>query len=469
MDELKQLIQAEPDRFAYYAEKILDSYFGNIFVTWKNEKIVYVNKKLADSIRMTKEELTGMPLETLRSKNFWLRSVSKEMYETKKAFSAYNISKWGEELFTQISPITDENGEVVMSAQFSIPKAMLSKFAQYVTQEKADLQNYKDIVDYLENQRIQKNSIICESPVAKLTFHNAELISGVDSTVLLYGESGVGKDVLAEYIYRHSSRNTQPFIPVNCAAIPPDLMESELFGYDRGAFTGARSAGKPGLFEMANHGTLFLDEIGELPLPMQSKLLRVLESGEVMRIGSGKLIKTDVRLIVATNRDLKKLVEENKFREDLFYRLNVIPMYLSPLRDRKEDIIPLAQHFLERNMRKYKLRRELTPDLQKTLLQYNWPGNIRELRNVIERFSVSGHLDIAPPRGKEESGKQELLSMQDSSGQNIPLKEATRQFEQRYIRAVLDKNGGSIGKTADALGIHRSLLYKKLHDPRSIT
>lgn len=198
---LQTLIEKYPEQFARYAEKVLDSYFGNIFVTWRNERILYVNARMAASVRMTKEELTGMTLEQLREKKLWLRSVSREMYDGKKSpFNAYNVSKYGDELFTHIEPICDEKGEVIMSAQFSISKRMLAEFSDYITQEKSSFRNYKDIADYLEARKEASEVIISNSPAARLAFDDARYLSSMDSTVLLCGETGTGKDVLANYI-----------------------------------------------------------------------------------------------------------------------------------------------------------------------------------------------------------------------------------------------------------------------------
>lgn len=453
---IEKLIEEYPEQFAKYAEKVLDCYFGNIFVTYHNERILYVNQRMAESVHMTKEELTSMTLKELREQNLWLRSVSQELYDKKReSFNAYNISKYGDELFTHIEPVFDSQGQVVMSAQFSIPKRMLTEFSNYFEQEKSDLQKYKDIADYLEARKDAGEAVVCESPATKLVFGDARFLASIDSPVLICGETGTGKDVLANFIFHHSRRSDQPFVPVNCSAIPSELVESEFFGYERGAFTGARSSGKSGLFEMANHGTLFLDEVGELPLPMQAKLLRVLETGEIMRVGGTKLISTDVRVIAATNRDLKRMVAEKKFREDLYYRLNVMPLFLPPLRERTEDILPLAEQFLSRYNRKYGLSRALDQEMRRGLLGYRWPGNIRELRNVIERYAISGRLDIAslePGNGLESVELEEGLSLRDACGR----------FEQAYIQRALAKCGGSVAKAAELLGIHRSLLYKKL-------
>lgn len=455
---LQRLIEEYPKQFAEYAEKVLDSYFGNIFVTYHNEKILYVNQRMAASVHMSKEELTDMTLKELRERKLWLRSVSQELYDKKRDFNAYNVSKYGDELFTHIEPIFDNEGQVVMSAQFSIPKRMLAEFSNYFEQEKSGLQKYKDIADYLEAQKEADEIVVCESPATKLAFADARFLASIDSTVLICGETGTGKDVLANFIFHHSRRSGHPFVPVNCSAIPAELVESEFFGYERGAFTGARSSGKSGLFEMANHGTLFLDEVGELPLSMQAKLLRALETGEVMRVGGTKLTNTDVRVIAATNRDLKRMVAEKKFREDLYYRLNVMPLFLPPLRERTEDILPLADQFLFRYNRKYGLSRMLNQEMRQGLLDYHWPGNIRELRNVIERYAISGRLVITGLGAGEDSDMAGLQGLEEG----LSLREACDRFEQAYIQQALSKCSGSVAKAAEQLGIHRSLLYKKL-------
>lgn len=456
---IQELIERYPREFAEYAERVLDSYFGNIFVTYRNQKILYVNEKMASSIHMTKEEVTGMTLEELRERKLWLRSVSQELYQKKQPFNAYNVSRWGEELFTHIEPIFDEQGEVVLSVQFSIPKRMLAAFSQYVDTERSSFQNYKDIAEYLDARQGAAKGLVFDSPAAKAAFSDALYLARMDSTVLICGETGTGKDVLANYIYHNSNRTNQPFVPVNCSAIPAELVESEFFGYERGAFTGARNSGKPGLFEMADGGTLFLDEVGELSLSMQAKLLRVLETGDVMRVGGTKMVHTDVRVIAATNRDLKRMVAEHKFREDLYYRLNVMPLFLPPLRERRADILPLARLFLDRNNRKYDLERSLTPEMQQGLLDYPWPGNIRELRNVIERYTISGRMDLAPPELGADAGG---YGRQGTRGETVPLHQACEAFQRDYIRRTLEGCGGSVSKAAEQLGIHRTLLYKKM-------
>jgi DNA-binding NtrC family response regulator len=300
--------------------------------------------------------------------------------------------------------------------------------------------------------------IIGKSKNMKEVFQLVRDAAKGNSTILIYGESGTGKELVARAIHSQSHRKNNLFVTVNCAAIPENLLESELFGYEKGAFTGAFER-KLGKFEVADGGTLFLDEISSLPKFMQGKLLRALQEKEIERIGNPKPIKVDVRIIAATNRDLKEEVKKNKFREDLFYRLNVIPIVLPPLRERSEDIPLLINHFLEKfNKQLQKKVKGLTKAALKALEVYDWPGNIRELENLIERLVVLGKselidVDALPP---EISGKRE--GEEDLS--DLPLKEATLKFEADFIQRVIEKAGGNKTKAAKMLGIHRNTLLQ---------
>jgi transcriptional regulator with PAS, ATPase and Fis domain len=308
-------------------------------------------------------------------------------------------------------------------------------------------------------------------------------ISKTDSTVLLLGESGSGKEVLSKYIHEKSNRCSEPLIPVNCAAIPKDLLESEFYGYDKGAFTGALTTGKAGFFEMADRGTLFLDEIGELPIEMQSKLLRSIELGEFKRIGGTSVIRTDVRIIAATNQSLEAMVERKEFRRDLFYRLNVIPINIPPLRERKEDIIELAKMFLEMYLSENDSEILLNSQLINYLLSYDWPGNIRELKNVIERIAIDYNVEDQPAqhlRHFTEVSSHQSSNIKDQDLDEVDLRLKVKpyelseeqpiqslkiymhQIEKNYLLFALDKCHWNIAETAKLLGIHRSLLYRKL-------
>ena len=255
-------------------------------------------------------------------------------------------------------------------------------------------QKYKEELEYLRKQNSHNDQgIIAQSKTMRNIIDMAFRIAKWETTVLITGESGTGKEVLANYIYQNSLRKGNPFIKVNCSAIPENLVESEFFGYEKGAFTGANNEGKPGLFELANEGTLFLDEIGELSLSMQSKLLRAIQEREIMRIGGKKPTPIDVRIIAATNVNLKKAISEGRFREDLYYRLNIIPIEIPPLRNRKEDIIHLAISFVDQFNLKYSQNKMIGRDAAQALMSYEWPGNIRELKNIIERIILTTDSD----------------------------------------------------------------------------
>lgn len=314
-------------------------------------------------------------------------------------------------------------------------------------------------------ERYKLGNIIGKSRSMQQIFEMITVVSRTDTTVLIQGESGTGKELVAKAIHTHSHRAEGPFVPVNCGAIPEALFESELFGHVKGAFTGA-SYNRKGLFEEADGGTIFLDEVGEIPFPMQVKLLRVLEEKRIRRIGSNETIPVDVRVIAATNKNLKALVDEGKFRDDLFYRLNVVMIEIPPLRERPDDILPLAEHFLERFSSKLKKDiREISPEARRMLLSYDWPGNVRELENAIERAVLLSHDQIIGPDDlpdtlRKDSGDILLDLIVEGLEEGYTL----RELERRYIEAVLRRNRGNRSKTAEQLGIGRNTLWRKIKE-----
>jgi PAS domain S-box-containing protein len=288
-----------------------------------------------------------------------------------------------------------------------------------------------------------------------LNIDYAKKIADSKSTILILGESGTGKEVFAQSIHNHSIRKEEAFVAVNCGAIPRNLIESELFGYEEGAFTGARRGGNPGKFEMANNGTIFLDEIGEMPLEMQPNLLRVIEEGIVSRIGSTKQIPVNVRIIAATNKDLRKEVETGNFRKDLYYRLNVLPLYLYPLRERKEDIPLLMDYFMETISKRLNKRKVSLPlEYMEHLIQYNWPGNIRELENIVELIINTESLPF-------DFNKKNPSNQTNTSALKAPCLKL-EYLEHQHIIYVLRKFQGNISMAAEALAIGRNTLYRKI-------
>ncbi len=311
-------------------------------------------------------------------------------------------------------------------------------------------------------EKLFSETIIGNSQAIEKLKEDIAAIAPVDTTVLIYGESGTGKELVAKTIHKMSNRTTAPFVPINCAAIPDNLIEAELFGYEKGAFTGANSR-KKGKFEIADKGTIFLDEIGDMPLMAQSKLLRVLEEKTIERIGSIERIDVDVRVISATNKNLEKAIENNEFREDLYYRLNVIPIRVPPLSEREKDTLLLADYFLNKFSADYKREKpELSKQVKEIFLKYNWPGNIRELKNLMERLVILVRKAVIKPEDLPENmfskGKfriENFLSM--------PLKEAKEDFEKEYIKSILKQTCGDMKIAAAKMQIDLSNLYRKLN------
>jgi two-component system nitrogen regulation response regulator NtrX len=302
--------------------------------------------------------------------------------------------------------------------------------------------------------------IIGESVPMKALRRQIALMAGTNGRVLIYGESGTGKELVAHAIHAMSPRASQPFVEVNCAAIPEDLIESELFGHRKGAFTGA-TEDKIGKFQRADGGTLFLDEVGDMSLKTQAKVLRVLDEQRFEPVGANESVQVDVRVIAATNKNLEEEIERGNFREDLFYRLNVIPFYVPPLRERREDIPLLADYFLNQFTTAYGRKpKELTPDAYRLLQEYSWPGNVRELKNLMERIVImcpqtrieARHIPLNPGRRTAERTSERFGS----------LEEVRRAAEREYILKKLEEAGGNVTRAAELLGLERSHLYRKM-------
>ncbi len=332
------------------------------------------------------------------------------------------------------------------------------------------VQNLRQILD--ENVRlkkrlemIEKRELIGNSPTMRRLLETIRHVARHDSTVLIVGESGTGKELVARALHQNSWRKDQPFVAVNCAAIPETLLESELFGHEKGAFTGAVKR-HVGYFERANHGTLFIDDIDDLPMNMQVKLLRVLQEREFIRIGGWESVAVDVRVIAATKVDLKKRVEEKRFREDLYYRLNIIPIYLPPLRERREDIPILIEHFLEKQGAKDRLK-WFTPPLMRRLMEYDWPGNVRELENFVERFvALSGMQSFDPYALLPADAVRDTLATEGTTNEKgafPPFNTYMAAKEREIIQWALSRAENNVSRAAELLGLPRTTLRSKMN------
>jgi len=368
----------------------------------------------------------------------------------------------GQKMLVQRIPIK-ENGKVIAVFGHVLFKNIkdVGKLATKLSELQSQVKRYQKELSSLRSTRYTFDSIIGESPQIKALIQEARKSAATNLPILISGESGTGKELFAQSIHSSSNRQAESFIRLNCAAIPKDLLESELFGYEKGAFTGAKSTGKAGKFELAHGGTIFLDEIGDLPMEMQPKLLRVLEEKELERIGGNRIIKTDFRLISASNQNLAEMVERGQFRADLYYRLNVVPLHLPPLREREDDIIPLARHLLTcASEDGFRRGIDFSAEAVAILLRHSWPGNVRELNNVIERTLATNEDETITP-----ADLPFYLHQAQSNSVSTTcslLKEVVAKAEKTTILDALKMTQHNKAQAALLLGIHRTLLYKKM-------
>lgn len=368
--------------------QILDCVKVGIYITDNKGNTILLNKESEKTGGMSREELIGKNMEELIQIGYVKDSSVLKVLNSRNEENIIQELGEGGQLFISGVPLI-ENGEIdlVVCTERDITETINLKELLRETEEIAE--KYGTELEYHRKKSLNvDDELIYKSFQMRAIVEKALRVARIDTTVLITGESGTGKELVANLIHKNSNRIGKPFIKINCAAVPENLLESEFFGYEKGSFSGANTSGKAGIFELVNGGTLFLDEIGDLPIQLQSKLLRAIQEKEIMRIGGSVNIPIDVRIIAATNINLAKAVEEGKFREDLFYRLNVIPLEIPPLRDRRDDIEELALHFVSKFNKEYKMNKEISSEAVMTLKNYEWPGNVRELRNVIERIFV---------------------------------------------------------------------------------
>jgi transcriptional regulator with PAS, ATPase and Fis domain len=408
------------------------------------------------------EEIIGRNVEELEQKGLFQPNIVDLCLKQQKKMTGIQETKHGRRMWSVATPVFYD-GQISKIVIVSRDMTEVNQLREKLVKEQRRSEGYKQELQELKSHHVRKKELIYRSQEMERVVDELERVALVDSTVLLHGESGVGKEVIAHAIHDWGNRRLHPFIRVNCGAIPEQLMESELFGYEKGAFTGADARGKAGLFELAHQGTIFLDEIAELPMSMQVKLLRVLQEQEFTRVGGTKTIKVNVRVIAATNKDLWELVQENQFREDLYYRLHVIPIYIPPLRKRKDDILFLSLHFLHQFNQKYQKKKSLSHKALDVLENYHWPGNVRELQNVIERLLVTSRgdfiihdevLDILYTKAKKKVNQSVTLEL-------MPLKKAVEELEMQLITLGLQKYG-TAAKVAEVLEVSPATISRRI-------
>ena len=442
-------------------DAIIESSYDGLYITDGEANTLRVNQAYERISGLKREDLIGRNMRDLVQEGVLDRSVTLEVLRLREPVTIMQDIAVDKHVIVTGNPFFDKNGDISLVVTNVRDITELNQLHLELEETRKISSRYQEELEELQKLKAASHELIVRSEAFRATLKQAVKVSQVDATVLITGESGVGKSLLARLIHKMSQRKDGPFIKISCGAIPENLMESELFGYEKGAFTGARTGGKAGLLEVGNGGTIFLDEIGELPLNLQVKLLDVLEDKEITRLGGTTPRSMDLRLITATNRDLKQMVREKNFREDLFFRLNVIPLHIPPLRERKEAIIPLIDHFLHESIEATGNRKSISSEVYETLVKYPFYGNVRELMNMVERMAVLSDEDVIglkdlPPGVKEESRS----SLYGELGESLPLQEAVAKFEEEIIREAISANG-TISKAAQILGVNQSTISRK--------
>ena len=442
--------------------KLLESSYDGIGITDHVGMILFANSANAKLLGVPRSELENKTTQELQDEGVFQTSAILEALQTRQQVSRVcNNPRTCLTVLATATPVFNEAGDI----QYIFNNV---RDITALNEMRESLQDKDEIIRQQNSQletmklRLGVGTIVANSKAFTQVVELARRAATFDgATVLILGESGTGKEVISELIVNTSPRKDKPYLQINCGAIPENLIESELFGYEKGAFTGADAKGRKGLFEAANGGTVFLDEIGDLPLHMQVKLLRVLQQRRIVRVGGTETVNLDVRIIAATNKNLKQMVKEGRFREDLYYRLNVVPIEIPPLRDRKEDILPLVNHFLTVANRKYHTNKSIYSDTIDVLESYSWPGNVRELENLMENLVITTPGDII----RRENLSERLKFSTENHGftedtEVITLKETVERAEYMAIQKAI-RQCGSIRKAAVALGVDPSTIVRK--------
>lgn len=461
---LEEIVGMLPsDLFFEHSKKeiqaIIDCIHDGIYITdgegitlmWNQAEIDYTAK-------WNLKNCIGKNVREMVEEGYWDKSISLEVIKSGKTESFIQQVDGKRVLTTGIPYFEDGKLTRIIATDRNISE--LEELQGKIKAAEDKIEKYKTRYEYERNiGRPAVEELVFKSDVMADVVNSLYKVAAKDVTVLIQGESGCGKEMIADFIVKHSSRVRNPFIKVNCGAIPDTLIESELFGYESGAFTGANPKGKIGLFEAAEGGTLLLDEIGELPLNTQAKLLRVLQENELIRIGGNKTIPINVRIIAATNADLKQKIMDGQFRADLYYRLNIVPVEIPPLRERREDIEALVKHFFDMHNKKHKTDIYLEEGALEAFMDYEWPGNVRELKNLIERLIVTADgRSIDKASAVKQIYNDDIMAKMMVS--DLSLQEQMENFERKLLETALEKAGNGSG-VARLLKINKSTVSKK--------
>lgn len=455
----------------YYAQ-LFDLLQDGMYVSDRQGWTLMVNTSYERLTGIKASEVVGRNVFDLRRNGLFNVIVNPDVVATGKVVTSIQEVN-GRRVVLKGHPILGRTGEVELVVTFVRDVSHIDRLLREVASQRNLVESYQRQIASLDPEAVfQDGGMIAVSKPSIAVRELLDNIAPTDAAVLILGETGVGKDVVARRLQAKSLRADKVFLKVDCSAIPESLMESELFGYEAGAFSGARAKGKMGFFEKASGGTLFLDEVGELALPMQTKLLRAIQDQEIIRVGSTTVTPIDIRIIAATNKELEEEVKRGRFRSDLYYRLKVAVLRILPLRQRRDDILPLAKVYLQRFNQKYGKNLAFTNKAEKALLNYEWPGNVRELENAIHSVVVTtsrpvvtcGDLPAGMASRCSSLGGEPAVRCNGLGERS--LKEMVRDFEQRLISEALEVYG-SVAKAAEALGVNRCTLFRKANPPES--
>jgi transcriptional regulator with PAS, ATPase and Fis domain len=439
-------------------QQLLDSLSVIVAIYSPEGRVVVVNKALCDLHKIKPEDWIGKTVNQLVIEGYIDKTVVDNAIKTRKEVYGIVKTRSGTEGLSHCRPILNEQGELKFLVVTSTVFSELSELKIKLEKERYKAEQYLREIEHLRKGLLIGTDVVFESSHMQSILEDVKKISTTDCTILITGESGVGKEVIAKTIHMNSLRREKPFIPISIPAIPENLLESELFGYKEGAFTGSARGGKIGLFEIAQDGTLFLDEVGDIPYNIQVKILRAIETGEITRVGGLKPQHFNIRIISATNKDMESEISKGTFREDLYYRLSVFPLKIKPLRERHEDIHPMAQYFLANINKKYKTNKRLTDEALKKLELYAWPGNVRELRNVIERLIILSRFDNI-------TAEEVIAILGSHSIRESPSPKIWKEYlthERALILSALKQAEGNKSKAAKILKMPRSKFYRRL-------
>lgn len=441
----------------------LDNSFDGILISDAQGNVIYVNEQYEVTTGLSREIMVGRNLSDLLREGIINRAISLEVIKTKQSFSTMHSYVSGKSAMSSATPIIID-GELVGVVNNTRNIEKLLELEHQLIKSEEETRNMELEMRTLKKLLNRHYDFVCISKTMREVINKADMAAPFDSTILIQGESGTGKEVIARHIHNNSPRKENAFIRLNCAAIPRELFESELFGYEKGAFTGAKDSGKFGLFELANRGTLLLDEIGDLPLEVQSKLLRVIQEKEIHRVGGEKTVQVDVRIIAATNRDLQEMVQNREFREDLYFRLSVFPIQLPPLRDRRDDIVPMIQYFLEKLNSKNNTTKTIESAVLDALENYSYPGNVRELENIVEYLFIISRdhpirLEYIPGKVLTDVMINNHGLEKQSRTQN--LAQLVKLYEKTLIEDTISRYK-TLETASKVMGIHPSTLSRKM-------